>query len=82
MQLTMDSAKSKVLRNQMVTIPSSISSKVFGKDVDFESNSLLNNNSENILLELLNKQHPLIHTWLLLSSVSICFLSALFFIAP
>lgn len=34
------------------------------------------------LRELWNEQHPLIHTWFLLSSLSICFMSAIFFIFP
>ena len=37
---------------------------------------------ESVLSEIWNKQHPLIHTWIVLSSISISFLSALFFIFP
>lgn len=29
---------------------------------------------------ILGEQHPIIHTWLVLSSLSICFMSAFFFI--
>lgn len=32
--------------------------------------------------DLWNEQHPIITTWFVLSSVSICFMSALFLIAP
>lgn len=35
-----------------------------------------------ILIDMWNKQHPIIHTWFLLSSISICCMSALFFINP
>lgn len=34
----------------------------------------------NALMQIWNEQHPIIHTWLLLSSISICFLFAVFFI--
>lgn len=34
----------------------------------------------NALVQIWNEQHPIIHTWLLLSSISICFLFAVFFI--
>ncbi len=32
--------------------------------------------------KLWNEQHPIIHAWFLLSSISICFLSAILFIIP
>ncbi|MBP7212036.1 hypothetical protein KBA27_04300 [bacterium] len=32
--------------------------------------------------DLWEDQHPLIHTWFLLSSVSICFISAVFLMTP
>ena len=32
--------------------------------------------------EVWNKQHPIIHTWFLLSSISICCVSALFLMCP
>lgn len=34
----------------------------------------------NTFMQIWNEQHPIIHTWLLLSSVSICFLFAVFFV--
>lgn len=34
----------------------------------------------NPIHNILNEQHPIINTWLLLSSISICFLSAILFI--
>lgn len=34
------------------------------------------------LRDLWREQHPIIHTWFLLSSLSICFISALFLMAP
>jgi len=36
--------------------------------------------SENPIQNILSEQHPIINTWLVLSSLSICFLSAIFFI--
>lgn len=75
-------AKPKTLGDSAISIPNSIyTSKIFGKDLDINY-CYSSNNTENILSKLLTKQHPLIHTWLVLSSISICFLSALFFIFP
>ena len=34
------------------------------------------------ITEILKEQHPVINTWLVLSSLSIFFMSALFFIFP
>lgn len=83
MQFTIEeAAKSKSLRNSAVSIPNSIyTDKLLGKDLEIDL-CYCGNDSENILAGIWNKQHPLIHTWLVLSSISICFLSALFFIFP
>lgn len=81
MQYTIDKVvKPKVLRDSMISIPSSIYiNKPLDKNLEIDS-GYCRTESENILAGIWNKQHPLIHTWLVLSSVSICFLSALFFI--
>lgn len=82
MQFTIqESAKTRVLKNSAISIPTSIyTDKVFEKKVEMDP--YYENGSKNVLTGLLGKQHPLIHTWLVLSCVSICFLSALFFIFP
>ncbi len=82
MQLTIEEAKSKVLKNSVVSIPNSLTNKIFGKDSEFDTRHCPNIVHANEFKDLWNTQHPLIHTWLLLSSISICFLSALFLIAP
>lgn len=75
-----ESAKSEISKNSIMSIPKSLyASKILGKDIEMDS-CYCANSSEHALLELWNKQHPLIHTWLVLSSISICFLFALFFI--
>lgn len=82
MQFTSENAvKTDVLKKSLVSVPSSFNTgKILGENVDINANYM--ENSENPFKGLWDKQHPLIHTWLLLSSISICFLSALFFIAP
>lgn len=77
-----DAAKSKILKDAGMTKPKTMySTKIAYPDIEIES--LYGNNRIGVVLfESWNKQHPLIHTWLLLSSVSICFLSALFFVIP
>lgn len=66
------------LKKANISIPKSIyGTNIFGKDLEVEPCYCANNNT---LSELWNNQHPLIHTWLILTSVSICFLSALLFI--
>lgn len=81
MQFTIEeTAKSKVLKNSVTSIPKSLySSKIFGNELELDSCYCANMNP-NAILNLLSKQHPLIHTWLFLSSISICFIFALFFI--
>lgn len=77
-----DAAKSKILKDAGITKPKGLyATKVAINDIELES--LYSNNKIGVvLMESWNKQHPLIHTWLLLSCVSICFLSALFFVIP
>lgn len=81
MQFTIQEAvKADVLRNSAMSIPKPImGSKILNKDIEIDS-CCYGNGSGNALFELWNKQHPLIHTWLVISSISICFLFALFFI--
>lgn len=82
MQFTTEEAvKKRVPRNSAISIPTSIyPDRVFDKGVEIDQ--YYDRDSKSVLTGLLSKQHPLIHTWLVLSSVSICFLSALFFIFP
>lgn len=81
MQFTIkETAKTEILKNSVVSIPKSLySGKILGNELELDSCYCVNAN-ENALLDLWNKQHPLIHTWLVLSSISICFIFALFFI--
>lgn len=83
MSLTIeDAAKSKILKDAGITKPRTLySTKIASHDLEIEK-FYTNNRIGVVLLESWNKQHPLIHTWLLLSCVSICFLSALFFVFP
>ncbi len=55
-------------------------SRPLGSDIEIENCYHLDNSSTYSLSEVLKRPHPLIHTWMVLSSISICFLSALFFI--
>lgn len=84
MQLNVkETTRPKNLRDSAMSIPSSIyTTKVLGKDINITSGCCAETIQENVIAEMWGKQHPLIHTWLLLSSISICFLSALFFIIP
>ena len=70
----------KTFNNAMATTPNSLyTSKIFGKDLEIENNYTTDASSATFS-EMLSQQHPLINTWLVLSSISICFLSALLFI--
>lgn len=70
---------SKTIKNSGMSIPSSLSpSKMFAQEP--ENYCFQESYSESTLMEMWNQQHPLIHTWMILSSISICFLSALLFI--
>ena len=76
---TSETNKKKTLKDAAMSIPSSINaSKVFVKD--FESDKCLCSSQGVVLSEMFTQQHPLIGAWLVISSISICFLSALLFI--
>ncbi len=63
-----------------ITVPKSFyAGKILDKEIKIESN-YYDTGLTSVIVDSWNKQHPLMHTWLLLSSVSICFLSAIFFI--
>lgn len=76
MQLTKDT-KSNLLGNSVVSIPNSLcATKIFAKASDAQ----VRKENDTLISILWNNQHPLIHTWLLLSSVSICLLFTVFFV--
>lgn len=81
MQFTMEeSAKPKVLRDSAMSIPKSIyANKIASSELEIEP-CYCSDGAGNVLLNIWGKQHPLIHTWLVISSVSICFLFVLFFV--
>lgn len=81
MQFTVEkTAKAKTLKDS-VSIPNSLyTSKIFGTDNEIDKCYQMNNTQGSTLVEMWNQQHPLMNTWLVLSSISICFLSALLFI--
>lgn len=83
MQLTIEeAAKKKLLKDAGISVPKSLyTSKILNNEIGIEA-CYIENGLGDKLVESWNKQHPIIHTWLLLSSISICFLSALFFIIP
>lgn len=75
-----ESAKPKVLRDSAMSIPKPLcANKAFGGELEFEP-CYCSNSAGEVLINILSKQHPLIHTWLVLSSASICFLFVLFFV--
>lgn len=76
-----DAAKSKILKDAVTKPKALYASKIAAPDIEIQ-NFYADNRIGVVLIDSWNKQHPLIHTWLLLSSVSICFLSALFFVIP
>lgn len=81
MQYTIkETTKAKVLKNSLVSIPETFSGKLAGKDIELDTCFCQSNVSENALIQVWNQQHPLIHTWLLLSFLSIGILYALFFV--
>ena len=78
-----EAVKPASLKKLGMTVPNSLcASKIFSNDNDIETITTIDCFNGSAILNILDKQHPLIHTWLLLSSISICFLSALFFIFP
>jgi len=63
--------------NSVVSVPDSFcATKIFAKAADAQFCT----DKDTLIKILWNNQHPLIHTWLLLSSVSICLLFAVFFV--
>lgn len=70
--------KQKSLRDSATSIP--FASKVAESNIGADAGYTPGEFQKNVLVSILNRQHPLIHAWLVLSSVSICFLTALFFI--
>ena len=74
--------RNKLIRDCAVSIPFSADVKnTCAKTVpntEMELQTLYS--GSNTLMEIWNEQHPIINTWLLLSSISICFLFAVFFI--
>lgn len=77
-----DSIEQKTLKKAMVSVPKSIyATNIFGNEIDVDKIYCAETlNNDTYLSEMWDKPHPLMHTWLILSSVSICFLSALLFI--
>lgn len=74
-------ATPKTSTNAMVTNPTTIyASKILGTDLNIDHGYLFESSFKNTLSEMWSQQHPLIHTWLVLSSISICFLTAFLFI--
>lgn len=80
MQLKLsEELSSKKIKAPIMSIPNSLSPKnIFAHEIDNYINR--DNYDNSALTEMWNQQHPLINTWLILSSVSICFLSALLFV--
>ena len=71
----------KNMNNSLASTPNTLyASKVLGKDIEIDNNHFIDTPYMNSLGKMWNQQHPVIHTWLVLSSISICFLSALLFI--
>jgi hypothetical protein len=68
------------IKKSAMTVTDSICiSRNPAKDIDMDiycTNSI----NQNTIVEIWTKQHPLINTWMILSSASICILFALFFI--
>lgn len=72
--------KPRSLRESMMTVPKAIyGTKVLNTDLETDS-GYRSDFSADSLSNMLSKQHPLIFTWLILSCISICFLSAWLFV--
>jgi len=72
--------KPRVLRDSAMSIPKPLySNKAASSELEIDSCYCVSGTG-NVLTNIWGKQHPLIHTWLVLSSVSICFLFVLFFV--
>lgn len=82
MQKTIQNCASKnTIKKAMISIPSSFNTgKILNDTIDINAGYV--EVLENPIKGMWNKQHPLIHTWLVLTSASIFLLSAIFFITP
>ena len=81
MQTKIDGEKVKTIKDISVSIPKNIySSKISALECETGNIYTTMNTQGSLIFKALHRQHPLISTWLVLSSVSICFLSALLFI--
>lgn len=69
----------EVTKKSSVSVPNSLqANKIFVKDIEVDR--VYYSGDSNSFVEVWQQQHPLIHTWLVLSPISICFLFALLFI--
>lgn len=73
-----EKTKTMSLRESAMSIP--FTSKIAGSGISTDAGYVSGSIQKNAIMAIWGKQHPLIHAWFVLSSVSICFLSALFFI--
>lgn len=79
--LQKENVQHRTLNDSAVSIPKfKYTTNILNKNIEVDKNFAIKNFEGIILTDMWNYQHPLIHTWLLLSSVSICVLSALLFI--
>lgn len=82
MSLAIDEIQRPRTLNSVMSVPSSLSAgKFFSKEIEIDTCIMPDTLSHKVFSSLF-RQHPLINTWLLLSSISICFLTAIFFIIP
>jgi len=80
--VTEKTTKPKNLRESAISVPKTIyGTKILGKDIEIDNSYYADSFYANSLAKMLKHQHPLIHTWLVLSCISICFLSAWLFMA-
>lgn len=73
-----EKSKAMSLRDSAISIP--FASKITGSGINTDAGYVSGDIQKNALMAIWGRQHPLIHAWFVLSSVSIGFLSALFFI--
>lgn len=82
MNLANETIKAQAKTPKEISVPKSFyAGKILDKEIELNQ-SYYTNDIGSILRDSVQTQHPLINTWLVLSSISICFLSALFFIIP